>query len=163
GAGAGGGAGGGADVIACETIPSLPEARALLRLLDETSAAWAWFSFSCRDARTLADGTPLAEACALAGAHPRVAAVGANCIGPELVPELIATLASSSDKPVIIYPNSGEAYNPSTKTWFDSPSGIDLADAAPQWLGQGASCIGGCCRTSPSTIARMRAALIREA
>src|SRR5690606_35469724 len=39
----------GADLLACETIPSLSEARALARLLRETPGVRAWVSFSCRD------------------------------------------------------------------------------------------------------------------
>ena len=38
----------GPDLLACETIPSVAEARALSSLLAD-SAASAWFSFSCRD------------------------------------------------------------------------------------------------------------------
>jgi S-methylmethionine-dependent homocysteine/selenocysteine methylase len=55
-------AGSGVDLLACETIPSLVEARALLGLLSETAGRWAWLSFQCRDEARLADGTPLVEA-----------------------------------------------------------------------------------------------------
>lgn len=36
----------GADLLACETIPCLAEARALARLLQELPGACAWISFS---------------------------------------------------------------------------------------------------------------------
>ena len=42
-------AGAGGDLLACETIPSRAEGRALARLIDETPGARAWLSFSCRD------------------------------------------------------------------------------------------------------------------
>ena len=56
----------GADVLACETIPSLVEAKALARLLRETPGCYAWFSFSCKDGRCLSDGTPITECAAFA-------------------------------------------------------------------------------------------------
>ena len=37
----------GADLLACETIPSLEEAEVILELLDEVEGAPAWLSFTC--------------------------------------------------------------------------------------------------------------------
>ena len=51
-----------ADLLACETIPSAPEAAVLAELLGESTGAHAWISFSCRDGEHIADGTPLADA-----------------------------------------------------------------------------------------------------
>ena len=45
-----------ADLLACETIPSLREAEVLLELLRRTPDRWAWMSFSCRDGAHLSDG-----------------------------------------------------------------------------------------------------------
>src|SRR5580704_10543986 len=39
----------GADLLACETIPSLREAKVLARLLRELPTQCAWISFSCKD------------------------------------------------------------------------------------------------------------------
>jgi homocysteine S-methyltransferase len=150
----------GADIMACETIPSMREVRQLLSLLDETRDLWAWFSFSCRDARHLADGTPLREAVALVSEHPRAAAVGANCVAPESVPALIAEMRPVTDRPLMVYPNSGEHYDAASKTWERGRHGVDFAEAVLKWREAGALCVGGCCRTEPESIRRMRRALV---
>ena len=70
--------------MACETLPSLPEAEALLALVKEFDVE-AWFSFTLRDGGHISDGTPLAEVAELCGGHPLVAAIGVNCVPLELV------------------------------------------------------------------------------
>lgn len=158
-----------ADILACETIPSWPEARALLRLLAETPGRWAWVSFQCRDGARLADGTPLAEAAAACGAAAGVAGVGVNCVPPALVPELLAHARRATSGTLVAYPNSGERYDPAAKAWgpgADTGEGARLPlspDVAPRWLAMGAAVVGGCCRTGPATIADMRRALERAA
>jgi homocysteine S-methyltransferase len=149
-----------ADLLACETLPSLVETEVLLELLDETPQRWAWFSFSCRDGATLWDGTPLATAVARCSGRPGVAAVGINCTDPRHVGSLIAFARRATDLTVIVYPNSGERYEPSTKTWQPGPPGADITAAARRWRRLGAAGIGGCCRIGPGDIARIRAALL---
>jgi homocysteine S-methyltransferase len=149
-----------ADVLACETIPSLAEARALLRLLEETAGCRAWASFQCRDGAHLADGTPLEEAVRLCDGAARVAAVGVNCVPPARVPELLERARSATGKPLAAYPNSGEVYDAATPRWTAGDALEDPAAAAPGWRARGASVIGGCCRTGPETIRRMRRALL---
>ncbi len=51
----------GADMLACETIPCLIEAQALVRLLDEFPNMSAWISFSARDGAYTNHGESLAE------------------------------------------------------------------------------------------------------
>lgn len=155
-----------ADLLACETIPSALEARALLALLDETPDRWAWLSFQCRDERHLADGTPLGDMAELCAGHPRVAGVGVNCVPPGSIPGLLEAMRGrigSGHTPLIVYPNSGELYNSTTKSWEGGPGPVDLGDRAPAWLRQGATVVGGCCRTSPDTIGAMRGALVSRA
>lgn len=152
----------GADLLACETIPSFVEAGAFLRLLDETPGRWAWISFQCRDEAHLADGTPLADAVRLCSEAPRVAALGMNCVPPAWVDGLLDVALREtglSRLPVAVYPNSGEAYDAGTKRWIPGAGGPDPAEAAPLWRDRGARVLGGCCRTGPDTIARMRQAL----
>src|SRR4051794_6322357 len=72
----------GPDLLACETIPCLAEAEALVRLLEEFPAVPAWLSFSCRDGAHLWTGEPFAEAVRIASAARNVAAVGVNCTAP---------------------------------------------------------------------------------
>ena len=165
-----------ADVLGCETIPSALEARALLTLLDESPGSWAWLSFQCRDEAHLADGTPLADVAALCASHPRVAAVGVNCVPPGSVPGLLRSLGAKGvdgggvrlatsvpDVPLAAYPNSGEVYDAVTKRWEAGALTPDLGVSAPRWLRQGARVLGGCCRTTPETIGAMRRALLSRA
>ncbi len=64
----------GADLLACETIPCLVEARALIRLLGELPEAQAWLSFSCRDDRHISSGETFAQAVALVNESPQAVA-----------------------------------------------------------------------------------------
>ncbi len=150
------------DLIGCETIPSAPEADALLRLLDDTPHLYSWISFSCRDDACLADGTPLKEAIANATSVDRVAAVGFNCVPPSLVPALIERFRGVTEVPLIVYPNSGEGWDAGAKSWIGSQEPLDFGEAALSWKGMGASIIGGCCRTGPAEIKAIRNALVRS-
>jgi homocysteine S-methyltransferase len=145
-----------ADVLACETIPVGREAEVLLRLLRETSRSWAWFSFCCRDHLHLSDGTRLVDAVAACENEPRVVAVGINCTAPEFIPSLIHEAKAATQKPVLVYPNSGERYEAVTKTWHSSPSSLGWEGASRDWVRAGASGVGGCCRVGPDRIADIR-------
>lgn len=138
-------AGAGADVIALETVPDLDEAAALVGLVGETGVR-AWLSYTIDGVRTRA-GQPLAEAFALAAA-PGIVAVGLNCCDPADVPGAIAIARSVTDRPVIVYPNSGERWE---GRWI-GPIGFTAA-AARHWIDLGARIVGGCCRVGPSLIA----------
>ncbi|MEE8525850.1 MAG: homocysteine S-methyltransferase [Thermoanaerobaculia bacterium] len=151
----------GADLLACETIPSLAEARALARLAAR-AGAWTWFSFSCRDRRRLHDGSELAAAVAAVAAVDRVAAVGVNCIPPGYVTDLVAEVRRVTGKPVIAYPNSGETWDAGGQRWRGGPGSANLAAAAGEWRRAGAAIVGGCCRTRPGDIRRLRRSLLGE-
>lgn len=144
----------GADFLACETLPSFAEAEALLALVAEFDVE-SWFTFTLRDGGHISDGTPLADVAALLAAEPRVAAVGVNCVPLELVTPALGTLQAATTKPLVAYPNSGETYDPVTKTWGPSSGGQSegtLDGNAADWLDRGARLIGGCCRTTPADI-----------
>lgn len=147
----------GPDLLACETIPSYPEARALARLLRETPEVKAWVSFSCRDSAHLNDGTPITQAAALFAGDPRVVAVGANCTAPRHIPGLIAAL--DGGLPVVVYPNSGETWDAENRRWLGLADPVEFGQAAKEWRQAGASLIGGCCRTTPEHIRQVRAHL----
>ncbi|MGQ0612133.1 MAG: homocysteine S-methyltransferase [Planctomycetaceae bacterium] len=153
-------AGGGGDLLACETIPSRTEARALARLLREAPDARAWFTFSCRDAKRIADGTSIAECAAHLDAIDQVLAIGVNCTPPPYLTSLIAEIRRASAKPIVVYPNSGERYDAATRRWSGEREPTGFAEAALRWRDAGASLIGGCCRTGPDHVRRMRAALV---
>ncbi|MDE2761672.1 MAG: homocysteine S-methyltransferase [Gemmatimonadota bacterium] len=149
-----------ADILACETLPSLAEARVLARLARETPETPAWFSFTCRDAGHLSDGTPIGEVAAWADQEPGVSTVGVNCIDASLVPELVGALAHGTAKPVIAYPNAGGVYDPRTRRWARAEPAPDWGEACRGWIAAGAVGVGGCCRVGPEAIRRMRAALV---
>jgi len=149
----------GPDLLACETIPSAVEARALALLLAERPAARAWVSFSCRDGSRLCDGTPFVDAVRIVAAVPQVVAVGVNCTAPSHVLDLLRAAAAVTDKPLVAYPNSGETYDAVAKAWKGMSDPADWGQRARAWVGAGARLVGGCCRTGPDHIRAVRAAL----
>lgn len=153
-------AGTGADLLAVETVPSGREVDVLLRLLEETPERWAWISVSCRDEGHLWDGTPVAEVARACEDVANVAAVGINCTAPALAGSLIAEVQRETTRPILVYPNRGERYDPGTGTWGPGDLAVDLAVAADEWRRLGAVGIGGCCRVGPDVIAAMRERLV---
>jgi len=142
----------GAELLACETIPSPIEARALVKLLGEFEGVSAWISFSCRDEAHVCEGGKLEECVRQVEASPQVAAVGINCTSPEFIPSLIREAKKATDKPILVYPNSGESYNAKKHDWNGDPAYESFSDEARDWYKCGASLIGGCCRTTPKDI-----------
>jgi len=150
---------GAADLLAFETIPSLVEAAAIVRLLAETDGPPAWISFQARNAEALADGTPLEAAAGLAERCPRVVAVGVNCVAPALVGPLLARCASSTGKPLVAYPNRGDRWDAASRRWILSGVHPAFGELARAWRAAGARLIGGCCRTTPADIRAIASAL----
>jgi homocysteine S-methyltransferase len=148
-----------ADVLACETIPSLDEARALAQLLCEYPTTNAWFSFTSSDGVHTAHGEALADCARFLDGADNVIAAGVNCVHPRVVGTAIRHLASGTAKPIVVYPNSGEAWDIVQRKWTGSPAKERLAALAPSWIESGARIIGGCCRTGPSDIADLAKAL----
>ncbi|KXZ23430.1 homocysteine S-methyltransferase [Bacillus nakamurai] len=142
----------GADILACETIPCLSEAKAITRLLEEFPGIYAWISFSAKDGRHISEGTPVSECAAWLDQHSQIAAVGINCTPTQHIPSLIEEIKQETDKPIIVYPNSGEQYDPVTKTWKGSACAMSFGKSAQSWYENGARLIGGCCRTKPEDI-----------
>jgi len=143
----------GADLLACETIPCLAEARAIARLLSEFPTAGAWISFSCRDGLHNSEGESIGACVEALNAFEQVVAVGVNCTAPEHINSLLQQMQAHTHKPLLVYPNSGEHYDASHKQWHGNPSASHFAEQARGWHARGARLIGGCCRTSPEDIA----------
>ena len=145
-----------ADLLACETIPSFQEARVLSEILAQVDKA-AWISFSCKDEWHICDGTKIDECVSLFSDHSNVLATGVNCTSPAYISGLIQVLKpSSGTKKIIVYPNSGEAYNASTKTWLGTSDPVLFVEMAKEWISLGADIIGGCCRIGPDHIRKLR-------
>jgi homocysteine S-methyltransferase len=140
------------DVLAVETVPDVDEAEALAGLVHEFGVP-AWLSYTIAGGQTRA-GQPLEQAFAVAADVPEIVAVGVNCSAPADVLGAVEVASRVTGKPVIVYPNSGEEWEPSRRTWV----GVSHfnANAATQWAAAGANIIGGCCRVSPADIAAIK-------
>lgn len=137
------------DVLALETVPDADEAAALLRAVRGLGVP-AWLSYTVDGGHTRA-GQPLEEAFALAADVDEIIAVGVNCCAPQDVDAAVATAARVTGKPVVAYPNSGEAWDAEARAWNGRTtftSGQVLG-----WRDAGARLIGGCCRVGPEAIA----------
>ena len=150
----------GADLLACETLPCLGEGEALARLLPEFPATAVWLSFSCRDGAHIAHGEPLATAAALAERSSQIIAAGVNCTPPRYVESLLRAARTATHKPLLCYPNSGEAWDAVARCWVEERAAGEFASGALRWRDAGARLIGGCCRTSPADISRLRTLLL---
>lgn len=139
----------GPDLLAMETVPDVDEAEALLAAADGLGVP-VWLSYTISGDRTRA-GQPLGEAFALAAGQRHLAAVGVNCCAPEDVEPAIAIARSVAHKPVIVYPNSGEGWDPLRRAWTGTPA--FTAAMVQRWIGAGADIVGGCCRVRPADIA----------
>ncbi len=140
------------DLLAFETFPSLEEVRAA----GEAMAAWpqlrAWFSFSCRDGEHVGHGELLRDCAAFVAAFPQTVAIGVNCVPPKWVPSLIGELRAGSDKPILVYPNSGEGWDAEARCWTGTTDPADFGARSAEWFAAGAQIVGGCCRTRPAHI-----------
>lgn len=151
-----------ADFFACETIPSLQEANALAGVLHEATKP-AWVSFSCKDEQHLNDGTNMETVATLFAHHPNVFAIGVNCTAPKYISGLInAMKAKAGTKQIVVYPNSGEAYNAERKTWLGISDPELFVAMAKEWTMLGATIVGGCCRIGPQHIRSMKDLLFSD-
>ncbi|WP_030338636.1 homocysteine S-methyltransferase [Streptomyces sp. NRRL S-1022] len=143
------------DVLALETVPDADEAAALVRAVRGLEVP-AWLSYTV-DGRHTRAGQPLEEAFALAAEADEVIAVGVNCCAPGDVAYAVETAARVTGKPVVVYPNSGEAWDAEARAWTGRTT--FGAEQVKAWRDAGARLIGGCCRVGPPAITSMARAL----
>ena len=101
----------------------------------------------------------LRECAAAVARFPQTIALGVNCTQPALIPALIAELRAASDKPIVVYPNSGEGWDAEARCWTGNGDPESYGAQAAQWFAAGAQIVGGCCRTRPAHV-RMVAAVV---
>ncbi len=142
----------GVDFIACETIPDLIEAHALAACVAQFPDIGCWIAMSCRDGTTTNAGQSITRVAQELHVYESVVAIGVNCTPPQYVASLVAQIAAHTTKPIVVYPNSGESYDATTKTWSGTVRCADYVAAAQTWVAAGARIIGGCCRTTPEHI-----------
>jgi homocysteine S-methyltransferase len=142
----------GVEVLACETIPSLVEAEALVEAMSGWPEVTAWVSFSARNGREVSDGTAISACARFLHGASQVVAVGVNCTALPHITSLVRQVAAHTDKPVVVYPNSGEAYDASRHRWVGSRAPGDFGRLAAEWRAAGARLVGGCCRTGQDEV-----------
>ncbi|KRL00570.1 homocysteine S-methyltransferase [Liquorilactobacillus capillatus] len=146
----------GVDLFAFETQPNFNEVKALVHLLvDRFPKNTAWVSFSVKDSTHLCDGTPLVQAVKYLESYQQVTAIGVNCLALEKVAAVVETIKQVTAKPLIVYPNNGDRYNPQTKTWQTNVQTVTFNQIVPKLQQAGVRLIGGCCRTTPADISEI--------
>lgn len=146
------------DLILCETVASLAHAKAVL----EGAAAagkpiWLSVTVDDEDGSKLRSGEAVSELCAIAG---RAEALLANCSAPEAMASALLALKGCG-KPFGAYANG---FTEITKDFLkDKPTSDALvsrditpetyADFVEEWVGLGATIVGGCCEVGPAHIA----------
>jgi homocysteine S-methyltransferase len=165
----------GVDLLACETIPCVAEARAFRDLLsleesseetDVNRCDQGWISCSCRSGHALNSGEEFEDVIRLFTDPSETSnttllsswGFGVNCTNPEKIVELLdiirGTGAMSGYRPIVVYPNKGENWNAIDRCWVESSGCTDdsFGQSSREWRESGANIIGGCCRTTPDTI-----------
>ncbi|XP_078437105.1 homocysteine S-methyltransferase 2-like [Wolffia australiana] len=155
----------GADLLAFETIPNKIEAQAYAEILEENDIGIpAWFAFNSKDGINVVSGDSVIDCVSVAERCKKVVSVGVNCTPPRFIHGLLLSVQKVTTKPILIYPNSGEAYDSDKKEWVATTgeSDEDFVSYVTKWRDDGACLIGGCCRTTPNTIRAIARALGRH-
>jgi homocysteine S-methyltransferase len=147
---------GGFDLLAFESIPSLEEAEAIVRVIEAEGAPRAWISFTAKDGARTSHGERIEDAVDVAVSARSVTAVGVNCTAPEFVPPLLSLAQPRvRGRQMVAYPNRGELFV--ERAWVPRSGPFDLGAIAEACVDAGASIVGGCCRTGPDDIRAIRA------
>ena len=153
----------GVDILACETMPSFLEIKALAKLIQQFPMVNCWFSLTLKDQKHISDGTPLTEVIEYLNSIEQIVSVGINCIALEKVTPALEVLSKLTSKPLIVYPNSGEEYDPTTKQWHKNHHhNCTFANQLDTWIKLGAKLIGGCCQTTPEDIVEIHQLLNKK-
>ena len=155
----------GADILLIETQPSLHEALLAAGIAEELGADY-WISFSCMDDKHICEGDPIRKCAeAFAKGHPHLQMIGVNCTKPAFITGLIKELRAGLNTteqgkkiPIGVYPNSGEEYDPVTKTWHGVGDSKNFGEYALDYMRAGADAAGGCCTTVASHVEQVIAA-----
>ena len=141
------------DIILYETIPCLREIKVLSKVLSQTNKE-IWISITCNENIEFRDGSSFKEACKIISQIEQITTLGINCFSPLLVEKALKELKKYSNKKTLVYPNSGEKYNPKDKYWSGKNEFNNLM--IKNWLSLSPDIIGGCCRVGYDNIKKMR-------
>lgn len=145
------------DIIGLETIPNLQEIKVLTKMMNARQKPY-YLALSVKG-ETLADGTPLSEFSKEILQGERLLCVGVNCLGLTDSLQWLQRLAPLN-KPLIVYPNSGEIYE--GREWHEGKAEdhITWKEYVQRCKEQGnVVIIGGCCRTTPDSIGEVTQAV----
>ncbi|MFQ1702303.1 homocysteine S-methyltransferase family protein [Loktanella agnita] len=149
------------DLLLCETIASVAQARAALVGAQKAGKpVWLAMTVDDENGALLRSGEPLAEVLNVADG---AAALLANCAAPEAMAAAMDVLSKGS-LPFGAYANG---FTQITKAFLQDKPTVDSLSArrdlgpeayaaiAMGWIAQGATVIGGCCEIGPAHIARL--------
>jgi homocysteine S-methyltransferase len=155
------------DLILCETVASVPHARAVLEGARVAGKpVWVSFTVDDEDGSRLRSGELVTEAAEVARAGG-AAAVLANCSAPEAMMAALEGLRATG----LPYGAYANGFTRITKEFLKHKPTVDALhareDLTPdayarqvmEWVGMGATIVGGCCETGPAHIAALRRAL----
>jgi 5-methyltetrahydrofolate--homocysteine methyltransferase len=148
----------GADLIIVETISDLREAKAAVVALRDVfqGPIVVQMTFSA-DGRTVTGTDALTAHTVLSNFD--VDAVGVNCsVGPAAMLPVVEVLCGASEMPVSVEPNAGLPELVDGRSVFPDSDEV-LAEYAERFHAAGANLLGGCCGTTPKTIAAIAARL----
>ena len=137
------------DYLALETMPDTFEVEVLLELLSDCPIPF-WVSYSCKAGNKTNAGQDFQSAVDLAQS---AMAVGINCTKPELITDLLRS--AKSNKPYVVYPNSGRVWDAENKVWTGSAAVGFSNELIRQWVEAGAEIIGGCCGIGATEIEQL--------
>ena len=137
------------DYLALETMPDTFEVEVLLELLSDCPIPF-WISYSCKAGNKTNAGQDFQSAVDLA---QNAMAVGINCTKPELITDLLRS--AKSNKPYVVYPNSGRVWDAENKVWTGSAAVGFSNDLIRQWVEAGAEIVGGCCGIGATEIEQL--------
>jgi S-methylmethionine-dependent homocysteine/selenocysteine methylase len=146
----------GCDLVLIETVNSVSEAKVALEAANEVGLP-CWMAFAPTERGKLFTGETLADAEA-ALAPLGVDVILVNCAPPDDCRAGLVEMAKVRSGPKGLYPHIGR-FDPPEWLFMDEYPPDRYASEAKAWREQGATVIGGCCGTTPDTIAAVVKAL----
>lgn len=144
---------GGAELIVGETLLSSSDARAILVAAKEEQVDGVMLSFALREDRRLRSGEDVKLVFEMLK-QEGLLALGMNCVpADDALPTLIQRLRSYTSLPLICKPNAGRPIRQQNAAHTYPVDAHRFADILSRCADAGANLIGGCCGTTPQTIA----------
>jgi len=154
----------GVDLLLIETMPTAREAVIALEVAcEQVPAARVIASCVCTgdgEPGTLLDGSAMQPVLDAAIARD-IRAVGINCVA---APDMATHIASVAERVarrvgIVAYANTGRLMQGGSWQETDATDPARYAKYAKEWVETGATIVGGCCGTTPATIAAVAEAI----